>query len=93
MDRCKSNEDYNLNDRSLFEKALANALYGLKATRFQDEPAFVCARTMNGHLACTTHADNDFMFTLIVALSEKVCSNTDTNPTHFCLMLLEQLVK
>lgn len=74
-----------------FDKTLNRVIRDLGTLRYRENPEFVVARTINDKLAVSVHADDNFMFTLVVALAEKICKDSDTHPARFCVTLMETL--
>lgn len=74
-----------------FDKTLDRVIRDLGTLRYRENPEFVVARTINDKLAVSVHADDNFMFTLVVALAEKICKDTDTHPARFCVTLMENM--
>lgn len=74
-----------------FDKTLDRAIRDLSSLRYRENPEFVVARNINDKLAVSVHADDNFMFTLVVALAEKICKDTDTHPARFCVTLMENM--
>lgn len=98
--RRASNEDVKQAMEALFGKAVAEesldktldrAIRDLGSLRYRENPEFVVARSINDKLAVSVHADNNFMYTLVVALAEKICKDTDTHPARFCVTLMETM--
>ena len=73
------------------DKTLNRVVRDLDSLRYRENPEFVVARNINDKLAVSVHADDNFMFTLVVALAEKICKDTDTHPARFCVTLMENM--
>ena len=78
-------------DHENVDKTLDRVIRDLGSLRYRENHEFVVARNINDKLAVSVHADDNFMFTLVVALAEKICKDTDTHPARFCVTLMENM--
>ena len=54
---------------------------------------YVNATGENGNVHLSIHAGNNFMYTLVVVLAEKICKDQGIHPARFSVMLLEDIAK
>ena len=78
-------------DHENVDKTLDRVIRDLGSLRYRDNPEFVVARSINDKLAVSVHADDNFMFTLVVALVEKICKDTNTHPARLCVDIMQNM--
>lgn len=83
--------DSNLSDRAVLERGIDLATSELNALRYRENPMFVVARTSASRISVSVHADDNFMFTLVCALVEKICKDNGIKPARLCVHILENM--
>lgn len=83
--------DSNLSDRATLERGINLATSELNALRYRENPMFVVARTAANRISVSVHADDNFMFTLVCALVEKICKDNKMEPARLCVHILENM--
>lgn len=83
--------DSNLTRQAALEKQINLATSELNALRYRDNPQFVVARNVGDRLSVSVHADDNFMFTLICALADKICKDNGMEPARLCVQLMDAM--